>query len=135
LERLQTRAGRADLTEADAVAPDERSFLGHFTRLSKRHEPPTARAALATAILRRRAAVKFSRAPSMFFEREALEQSSGEAVARHRARRMVRAGVGRVADLCCGLGGDAIALAERAEVVAVDLDPLRLRLCELNLHA
>src|SRR5262249_33144934 len=30
---------------------------------------------------------------------------------------------------------DAIALAERADVVAVDLDPLRLRLCDLNLRA
>jgi hypothetical protein len=135
LERLMTPAGRAALAEADALGPDEKTFLGHFGRLSKRHEPATARAALATAILRRRAAAKFSRAAEMFFEREALEQSSGEAVARHRARRMIGAGVGRVADLCCGLGGDAIALSERAEVVAVDLDPLRLRLCELNLGA
>jgi len=135
LGRLLTPAGAAALAEADAMAPDEKTFLGHFGRLSKRNEPRTARVALATAILRRRAAAKFSRAAEMFFEREALEQSSGERVARHRARRMIGAGVRRVADLCCGLGGDAIALAERAEVVAVDLDPLRLRLCELNLGA
>jgi SAM-dependent methyltransferase len=135
LERLQTPEGRAALADADALAPDEKTFLGCFGRLAKRHEPDVARAALATAILRRRAAAKFSRAASMFFEREALEQSSGEQLASHRARRMTALGVQRVADLCCGLGGDAIALAERAEVVAVDLDPLRLRLCDLNLRA
>lgn len=135
LERLLSFAGRAALAEADALAPDEKSYLSHFARLSKRYEAQTARAALATAILRRRAAAKFSRAGLMYFEREALEQSSSEVVAAHRARRLVGPGIERVADLCCGLGGDAIALAERAEVIAVDRDPLRLRLCELNLAA
>jgi SAM-dependent methyltransferase len=135
LERLQTPEGRAALADADALEPDEKAFLGCFGRLSKRHETELARAALSAAILRRRAAAKFSRAGSMFFEREALEQSSGEPLSARRARRMVAPGVKRVADLCCGLGGDAIALAERAEVIAVDLDPLRLRLCDLNLSA
>jgi hypothetical protein len=132
LELLQTPAGRAALAEAVELAPEEGTYLNCFGRLSKGHEAQTARAALATAMLRRRAASKFSRAAAMFFEREALEQSSSESVAAHRTRRM---GAGRIADLCCGLGGDAIALAERAEVVAVDLDPLRLRLCGLNLAA
>src|SRR2546430_2096453 len=53
-EPLRTPAGRAALAEADALAPDEKTFLSHFSRLAKRHEPQTARAALATAVLRRR---------------------------------------------------------------------------------
>jgi hypothetical protein len=131
LEQLQTPQGRLALDEAMQLAPDEQTFLSCFNRLSRRHPAALARVALETALLRRRAAGKFSRAAEMFFCREALEQASGEPAARHRARRFEPFGL--VADLCCGLGGDAVALAGRGAVLAVDLDPLRLRLCELNL--
>ena len=66
----------------------------------------------------------------MFFTRSGLEQSSAEIVARHRARRY--AGASQVADLCCGIGGDLIALAERHRVLAVDRDALRLRIARVN---
>jgi hypothetical protein len=69
----------------------------------------------------------------MYFTREALEQSTAETVARHRARRF--AGFGSIADLCCGIGGDALALAAVAPVVAVDLDPLRLAMARQNVVA
>ncbi len=133
LEQLQTAGGRLALDEAVRLVPDESTFLACFNRLSRRHPAALARAALETALLRRRAAGKFSRAAAMFFCREALEQSSGEPAARHRARRFEPFGL--VADLCCGAGGDAIALAGRGPLLAVDRDPLRLRLCELNLRA
>jgi hypothetical protein len=90
-----------------------------------------ARAALQTAMLRRRAHEKFTLADRMFFVREALEQASGEVVARHRARRF--AGLEVVGDFCCGIGGDAIALAGRGPIVAVDCDPLRLAMAGHNL--
>ncbi len=70
------------------------------------------RGALTLVELRRRAAVKFSRAAGMWFDRVGLEQSTAEAVARHKAQRFQ--GRGRVWDLCCGIGGDAIQLAGRA---------------------
>ncbi|OLT16508.1 hypothetical protein BJF78_13855 [Pseudonocardia sp. CNS-139] len=57
----------------------------------------------------------------MFFTRDGLEQSSAEVVARHTARRY--AGAATVADLCCGIGGDLLALAAGSAVVAVDRDP------------
>jgi hypothetical protein len=132
LQRLQTPEGRQALDEAGLLLPDEQTFLTCFNRLSRRYPAPLVRAALETALLRRRAAGKFSQAAHMFFCREALEQASSEPVARHRVQRF--APYGLVADLCCGLGGDAIALAGRGPVLAVDLDPLRLRLCELNLE-
>jgi SAM-dependent methyltransferase len=131
LARLQEPAGQEALAQSMALAPDESSFLRCFNRLSRHFDPILARAALQTALLRKRARVKFSRAESMFFEREALEQASSELVAAYRARHFT----GRVADLCCGLGGDAIALAGRGPVLAVDLDPLRVQLCRLNLLA
>ena len=80
------------------------------------------------AELRLRARAKFDRAGRMFFTRSGLEQASAEVVARHRARRFDTAGP--VADLCCGIGGDLIALAERHPVLAVDIDPLHLRMAQ-----
>jgi SAM-dependent methyltransferase len=63
-----------------------------------------------------------------------LEQATSEVVARHRAARF--AAFGRVADLCCGVGGDALALAAAgASVEAVDSDPLRVAMAEANASA
>ena len=38
----------------------------------------------------------------------------------------------RIADLCCGIGGDLIAMAARCEVVGVDHDPISALLAETN---
>jgi hypothetical protein len=40
-----------------------------------------------------------------------------------------------VADLCCGIGGDLIALARRGAVVGIELDPLVAILASANLRA
>jgi SAM-dependent methyltransferase len=86
--------------------------------------------ALAQHELRMLAGRKFGRAGDMFFTRAGLEQASSELVARHRAGRY--GGRGRVADLCCGIGGDLIALAGGRDVLAVDRDPLHLRMARAN---
>jgi THUMP domain-like/RNA cap guanine-N2 methyltransferase len=78
------------------------------------------RGAITLVELRRRAAGKFSRASGMWFDRVSLEQSTAEAVARHKAQRFRRGE--RIWDLCCGIGGDAIQLAVGGEVLAVDRD-------------
>jgi len=69
----------------------------------------------------------------MFFERAALEQASSEEVARHRASRFEGSSV--VFDMACGLGGDALELAAKARVVAIDYDPVRLELLRANARA
>jgi SAM-dependent methyltransferase len=66
----------------------------------------------------------------MYFTRAGLEQATSEVITRHRAMRFD--GAVRVADLCCGIGGDLLALADRREVLAVDRDPLHLRMATLN---
>jgi SAM-dependent methyltransferase len=86
--------------------------------------------ALSQHELRLRARAKFSRAMDMFFTRQGLEQASSEAIARYRSARY--AGTGRVADLCCGIGGDLVALAGSHRVLAVDIDPLHLRMARAN---
>ncbi len=84
-------------------------------------------------LLRRRAAAKFANAAALYFTREALEQASGATIAAYRARRYQPYGV--VADLCCGAGGDALALAQVTHVAAVDRDPLRLAMALANARA
>ncbi|MCZ6707656.1 MAG: hypothetical protein O7A71_06895, partial [Chloroflexi bacterium] len=81
-------------------------------------------------VARRKAAPKFDRADDMLCDIIGVEQSSGQAVAMRKARRFREAP--GVVDLCCGIGGDTMALQEvvRAEdssavVRAVDLDPVR----------
>lgn len=59
----------------------------------------------------------------MLFTGDGLEQSSGEDVARHRAQRFADASAGRILDLCCGIGGDLLALgATTTTIVGVDRD-------------
>ncbi len=91
-------------------------------RLRARYSAAVVRAAVELIQARRRAADKFTRADRMWFDRRGVEQATNEIVARHKARRF--AGHRLVLDLCCGIGGDTIALAEQCEVVAVDESPL-----------
>jgi SAM-dependent methyltransferase len=152
LDLLLTPAGAAVL---DRLAGTELT-AGVELRLAEtlRREFPAelVTAALAQYELRQRARAKFTRAESMWLTRDGLEQASSEPIARHRATRY--AGARRVADLCCGIGGDLVALAgvgayasagttasspsdttAAVELVAVDRDPLHLRMATLNAAA
>jgi len=66
----------------------------------------------------------------MLFTRSGLEQASSEVIARHRSKRY--AACGRIADMCTGIGGDLISLAQEHGVLAVDRDPVHLRLAAHN---
>jgi SAM-dependent methyltransferase len=130
LARLQTPAGERALQAAAAALEAEPDFLRASQRLARRFDDRLARAAVEQVQLRRRAGVKFSRADSLFFTQEGLEQATSEAVARHRAARFE--GWPAAFDFGCGIGGDALELARRSIVVAVDRDPLRLRVLSAN---
>jgi hypothetical protein len=129
-DRLLAAEGRALL----ATLPDGPLAAGDALALGSRlratHPPDLVAAALAQRELRARAAAKFSAAARMWFTREGLEQASAEPLARHRAARY--ADYGRVADLCCGIGGDLCALAPGRTALAFDLDPLQLRMAREN---
>ncbi len=133
--RLLTAEGRALLgVLADVGAAEE---LAWATRLRREHEPEVVRAAIGQARLRQRGRAKFGDdAARMFFTPEGVEQATRAEVAGHRARRFAEAGVRTVADLCCGIGADAIALARAGlRVVAVDRDPLTCAVAEANAEA
>ncbi|HJZ60051.1 MAG TPA: hypothetical protein VKE74_34230 [Gemmataceae bacterium] len=131
---LLTPDGQRVLADAAALAPTEAGFLAAFEKLRKRCSPALAKAALETVLLREKARAKFARADQMYFTREALEQSSGEAVSRYRAQRF--AAFAAVLDLCCGIGADTIALAAvGCQVSAHDWDNLRLEMARENVAA
>lgn len=88
-------------------------------RLREEFDDDVVRSALTLRELRRKGEAKFSRARQMWFDRVGLEQATAEAVARYKAQRFS----GEVWDLCSGIGSDAAALAERADVFAVDVNP------------
>ncbi len=113
------------------ATPETELRLG--ARLREEYPAALVAAALSQHELRIAAQGKFSRAAGMFFTRDGLEQASAELVSRHRAARF--AGAGRLADLCCGIGGDLLALAGPHEVVAVDRDPVHLRMALANAAA
>jgi hypothetical protein len=97
-------------------------------RLRAEFADDVVREALSLSELRRRAKAKFTRASHMWFDRVGLEQSTSEPVARHKAQRFE----GPVWDYCCGIGGDAIVLGERCEVIAVDRNPASCLCTEYN---
>jgi hypothetical protein len=110
---------RPDLMAAVAAAAG--SELSVQQNLRKRFPEELVRHALLLHDLRRPAAGKFSRAERMWFDRVGLEQATAELVARHKAARFP-AGE-KVWDLCSGIGSDAVALAGRGPVIAVDNRP------------
>ncbi|MFL5796203.1 MAG: THUMP-like domain-containing protein [Actinomycetota bacterium] len=130
LDRLLSDEGRSvlDSLPPGPLGPDDALAVG--TRLRRRFPAELVAAALAQHELRARAAPRFTLAGEMWFTREGLEQASAEPLARHRAGRY--AGFDRVADLCCGIGGDLCALAPGRDAVAVDLDPVHPRMAREN---
>ncbi|WP_436315295.1 THUMP-like domain-containing protein [Streptomyces bauhiniae] len=130
---LRTDEGRALLDEVRGTAPADE--LAVATRLRRTHPAGLVSAALGQARLRQRAEAKFGveHAQAMFFTPNGVEQSTRASVAAYRAERMRALGITSVADLCCGIGGDALALARAGiRVLAVDRDPLTAAVARAN---
>lgn len=123
---FQSAEGRGLLEKVAEVGGDALKAQG----LRRDHAVERVRAALALYELRDRARAKFARADGMFFDRDGLEQASGDVIARHRAKRY--AGAATVGDLCCGVGGDSAALAAVTEVTSVDIRPERVAMARAN---
>ncbi|MFD9326629.1 SAM-dependent methyltransferase [Streptomyces sp. NPDC060065] len=133
---LLTPEGRALLDDVRGTDPARE--LAVATRLRREHPAELVSAALGQARLRQRAAAKFGAedAERMFFTSNGVEQSTRTTVAAHRAERLRALGVRSVADLCSGIGGDAIALARAGiRVLAVDRDPLTVAVARANADA
>ncbi|MFE9439752.1 methyltransferase domain-containing protein [Streptomyces sp. NPDC006602] len=136
LASLLTPEGRALLDAVRGTAPADE--LAVATRLRREHPAELVSAALGQARLRQRAAAKFGEedAGLMFFTPNGVEQATRSSVATYRAECFQAQGVRSVADLCCGIGGDAIAFARAGiRVLAVDRDPLTCAVARANADA
>lgn len=127
---LRTPEGARAAEEAATALADGASVLRVIDRLRRAYGAEQARWAVSLAEGRSIAAGKFEDAARLFFDRESAEQATSEVVAAHTAGRF--AGATRIADLGCGAGADALALARYAPVRAVDLDPGRSALAVAN---
>jgi hypothetical protein len=122
----------------DSLPPyhSERDVLRMVSDLRKAGNPPGLVAAVLTqAKLRSKAAAKFGEfADRMLFTEAGLEQATRLPVAARHAGRFVAAGLDSVADLCCGIGGDAMALAAlELDVLAVETDEVTAAIASYNL--
>ncbi len=128
-DALLSAAAACDVREVSAVA-----------RLRKVcDDAAVVRAALAMVAARAKAPRKFGTdAARLFADVEGVEQATSRDAARPKAARFARlvdAGYrGPVLDLGCGIGADAMALrgAGVADVVAVDIDPVRAAMAASN---
>ena len=128
---LLTPQGQELLSRLASEAPgQDGASLALAVRLRRDYPASLVATAMAQQELRQAAAAKFSRAAEMLFTRAGYEQSSSETIARYRAGRLKNAR--HVADLCCGIGGDLIALAAASDVLAVDRDEIHARLALHN---
>jgi THUMP domain-containing protein len=127
LDALCSPDGQRLLATVSAADPSD---LRLASRLRRDHPAGLVAAASTLVELRVAARAKFRLADRMWFTRAGLEQASSDRLAAHHAARL--RGVGRLADLCTGIGGDLTALAADREVLAVDLDPVHARMAGLN---
>ncbi len=117
-------------SELDALSREE---IGPSTllRLRRRWDRPEAELLYEVALSRMRACEKFDWGERIWATRRGVEQSTGEVVAHWKANRF--AGCRRVVDLCCGIGGDTLALVRRvSNVLAVDRDPVMAWMARQN---
>ncbi len=89
------------------------------------------RAALSLHEVRIRANGVLPHAEQLWLTRTGLEQTTHPVVAAHKARRFPA--TVPVLDLCCGIGGDAAALARRGPVTVLDHDEAMIERCKWNL--
>ncbi len=132
-QQLQTPDGLALLEAIATARPTSATTISLASRLRTQWPADLVSAALTMHDLRQRAAGRFPEPERLWFTRAGLEQASSMAIARYRAARYQ--GLTDVWDLCCGIGGDLLGLANELSIgaiTAVDRDPLHLAMAEAN---
>lgn len=130
IEDYQWLVSAAGCVWMDRIAAAHESLVNLTVSLRRELPPVRVHLLLEQRELRARGRVKFAAAERMFFTRRSLEQATDQHLARYKSWRFGRAA--RVADLCCGIGGDLLALAACGPAVGVDRDPLMTLLAEAN---
>lgn len=129
---LTSSAGIRWLAELTNAGISPHNHIRWATRLRSEVGTQFAHALLETALLRQKAAAKFSRASQMLFVRPALEQASAEKMGMYRAGIFADQQFKTILELGCGIGGDSLALNQMGQVVGVEQDELRLAMAVHN---
>ncbi|MCC6494148.1 MAG: hypothetical protein IT424_14135 [Pirellulales bacterium] len=118
------------------LALDTRPALAVIERLRRNLPKERAQLVVEQLDLRRRAAAKFGDfADRMFFTPVHLEQATDRWIARYKAARLASVASGGVVhDYCCGIGGDALALAAAAPCTAYDRSAVASLLAAANVR-
>ena len=114
---LNSIAGRAQMQHLAGMPAD---YLRRLQWAQKHIPAEFAAFAVVQQERRERARHKFAHAAQMFFTAEGLEQATGDALAAYRAARFPADTP--ILDACCGIGNDALHLASRGPVLAMDSD-------------
>ncbi len=125
---LATPAADRLLAAADALVAAGTTPAG-VAALRRDHPDAPVPEALELADARRRGGGKFAESRRLLLDRAGVEQATSDLVADWKAKRF---GDRAVLDLCCGVGGDAMAFARRGPCIGVDLDPVRAFMCGAN---
>lgn len=135
LQTLLTAEGLRLLDEVGDVSSTDDAARAVSRLRAAGHSPELVSAVVGQARLRVRARAKFGDfADRMLFTRAGAEQATRLAIAARHAGRFRAAGIRRVADLGCGIGGDAMGLAALGlEVRAVDADEVTAAIAAYNL--
>jgi hypothetical protein len=138
LEFLHSDAGASLLAAvAELLAANSSPTVSEFAAFRKNHPADVVHAAFAVARAQHHGISpdgKFPALPFIWAIPEALEQSTDAVVAKHKASRFAEAAVTEIVDLCAGIGGDTMALANVAPVTAVDLSAPRVLCLRWNIE-
>jgi hypothetical protein len=134
IELWRAVADDASLIEqAAAVDPTDVTAI---TKLRRDYPADVVSVALSLVAARCKAAAKFGDLSARLIADVAgVEQASSAAVAAYKAERIAKqlGEQAAIADLCCGIGGDSMALSSAGlSVIAVDRDPLRVWMAGRN---
>ncbi|MGE3164751.1 MAG: hypothetical protein AB7O52_07590 [Planctomycetota bacterium] len=125
-----TDRGRAVLA---ALAEVDHRDVAALAGLRKHWDAETVAVAIELTASRAKGVRKFPLVRDLVGDREGVEQATSACVAVHKAARFARHSPTPVFDLCAGIGGDAMSLAQVSPVIACDHDPARAWMCERNL--
>ena len=101
-----------------AISASTPTELSSQRKLRETFDEELVRAALSVHEARQRATDLLPDADQLWLTRVGLEQCTSREVAAHKAKRFSQSA--SVSDLCCGIGVDAAAIAEHAQVTAID---------------
>jgi len=136
LEYLRSEQGlRLRAVVAELPAGGAHPDVKQIAALRKTYPAEAVHAALAMGAIQSRAVGARGKFPELHYlwaPPEALEQATHIDVGRYKAKRFFSLGARDVADLCAGIGGDALAFAEKMRVRAVEMSEVRARCLAYN---